>query len=133
MNVQDEVLNAARYLREHAGSDFARLPEGSVAKVLNGLSPEARLVFAKQYMAFDHAREQRRDMPFQPKLTDEELYANVNEPLRKTIERMDTEQVTMKLNDRMGTQQENQRIEQETPSNMRDALDSAFDQHSQQE
>lgn len=131
-NVQDEVLNAARYLREHAEKNFEALPEGSIAKVLNGLSPEARLVFAKQYMSFDHAREARRDMPFQPKLTDEELYANVNEPLRKTIERMDTEQVTMKLNERMNTQQENQRIEQEAPTTMRDVLDSAFDAHIQE-
>ena len=99
----EELFQVSNYLGEHAKSDFKKMPEGSVAAVLNGLSPEARKAFATQFVALDHARDAKRNMPFEEKLTDEDIMGSLPETLRKTVDRIDTEQVTNRIHERMGT------------------------------
>lgn len=120
----EELFQVSNYLGEHARSDFKKMPEGSVAKVLNGISPEARKSFATQYLALDHARDAKRNMPFEEKLTDEDIMGGLPETLRKTVDRIDTEQVTNRIHERMGTQQAQAELNNQPPT-LRETISAA--------
>jgi hypothetical protein len=130
--MSQELFDTARYLREHAQSDFAKLPEGSISKVLNNASPEVRGAMLTQYRAREHLHDtggridakgniapfaERIDLPPVPK------------ELGKAIDKLRTEEITTELNQRMGTPVP---TADNSPPDRREILAAAFDAHSQE-
>lgn len=132
---EQEVFDISRYLRDHAKSDFRHMPEGSIAGVLNRASPEARRALAIQFKAAEHAAETggRIDehgnlKPFAERYDESRQRADRPKELNKAIDKLQTEQITNELSQRMGMP---------TPSNdgppdRREILSVAFDAHTQE-
>ena len=124
MSREQELFDASAYLREHAETDFKKMPEKTVAAVLNTLSPEARKAFAIQYLGVEHAREAKRNMPFEPKLTDEDILGDLPPALQKTIGKIGDERIVNGLHERMGTAQAQAELNNQPPS-LRETLSAA--------
>lgn len=124
MSRADELRDTAAYLNEHAKDNFARMPERTVANVLNRASPEVRAALTKDFLGRQHLVESGgRLAPFQDRV---DPLADMPETMRTTYQRAEDEQTYAALNDRMGTLEQNQRLIDEAPVTLRDTLDAAF-------
>lgn len=114
----------SEYLALHAkNGTIDRLPEGSIAGVLNLASPEERQAMKASQQVVENFRESGgRSMPFQEKKSLDDLGIDAN--IRKVMDQHDTEDMTVRLNQRMGTP-----TQDTSPPSMRDAIDLAFTEH----
>jgi hypothetical protein len=127
MSLREDINDTIGYLAEHAQSDFRNLPEGTVANVLNGLSPEARKDFNVHFKGTQHLVESGgRLAPFETKVP-VEVYTT--KPMRDTYQRLEDEQLYTGLQERMGTQEQNERIINDAPVSLREVASAAFDHH----
>lgn len=122
---RQDISNAQEYIRRHADMDFDRMLEGSIAGVFNQLSPAARDYIKQQQAKVSDFRESGgREAPFQPKRYLEEL--KLPEHAVKTLAKADAEEGVRALHDRMGTGEQQAKLNSEPPS-MRDHITAAFD------
>ena len=116
----------SEYLRLHAANGtIDQLPEGSINAVLNLVDPQTRRFLKEQQAKVENFRQSGgREMPFQPKRSLDDLGIDAN--IRKVMDRADTEDVTYKLHERMGTAEAQARINDAPPS-MRDHINASYD------
>jgi hypothetical protein len=127
LTLQDrlDIEDAQSYLKAHAGMDWERMPEGSLAGVFNQLSPAARTYLKEQQAKVANFRESGgREMPFQPKRYLEDL--NLPEHAVKTLAKADTDDGIRSLHERMGTGEQQAKLNDRAPD-IRDTLTAAFD------
>lgn len=121
MSHEQEVFEISRHLRNHAKDNFARLPEGSITRVLNNASPEARLALARQFKVAEHMAETSgRSMPFDEPVYESEQRQSRPKELNAAIDKLQTEVLAQDLSTRMGTTQPDQ------PTTLRDVIDASF-------
>lgn len=113
----------SEYLRIHAaGGTLDRLPEGSINALLNKADPESRAYMKKQQAIVSNFRESGgRELPFQEKRSFEDL--PLDKHIRAVMAKADTEDMTYRLNERMGTPT----TSADAPPDMREILTAAFD------
>ena len=121
-----DIEDTAAYLNEHAKSNFANMPERSIACVLNRAPPSVREAIAVQYKGLEHAVETggRIDHNGNPKPfaeRNDSIYDDMPKNLKTTVDRMRTEELSTALMDRMGHEQHEQ------PVSRRDYLEAAFE------
>lgn len=124
--MSQELFETARYLRDHAKTDFRNMPEKSITRVLNNASPEVRKAMLEQYKGREHFAETggRIDhngflAPFTPR----EEPPPIPKEMEKAIDRLRTEELTSILNQRMGSEQPDQ------PVTLRDIVSASMDAH----
>ena len=124
-----ELKDIQDYLAGHAkAGTLDRLPEGSVANVMNRASPRVKEHMLGSKAVVENFRESGgREMPFEPKRSIEDL--DVPTHVRQVMDRADTEDVTHGLLSRMGT--DNASINS-GPPDLRETLTAAFDTNSQE-
>ena len=118
----EDLTNTAAYLSEHAKSNFEKMPEKTIAKVLNQAPPSVREAIAVQYKGLELLNDSGgRLAPFQEKRYDH--YDSLPATMKTSIDKLRTEELSTALLDRMGHEQPEQ------PVSRRDYLEAAFDQH----
>ncbi len=125
LSERQELQDAITYLTEHAQSG---MPEGSVARVINGLSPAVRAKFE----LVSQMLETPRMAPFQPKMgNDEYAEAFGADPatLERIKQRMDAGTVATGLQRRMGTDASLAYGAQSAPLTLKEQLAAALDLH----
>jgi uncharacterized protein YehS (DUF1456 family) len=116
---REEVESLNQYLREHSKSDFRNMPEKTVAKVLNGASPNVRFFMnANKNVVDDLEAGGGRYKPFQERITPE-----LDKDTQAVFDRTRTEEITHGLNERMGTST------QAEPATLRDIVSASMDAH----
>lgn len=125
-----ELQDIQDYLAGHAkAGTLDRLPEGSVAAVMNKASPAVRQHMLGSKAVVENFRNSGgREMPFEPKRDISDL--NVPSHVRQVMDRADTEDVTHGLLSRMGS--DNSRIVDAGPPDLRETLSASFDAHQQE-
>lgn len=122
---QQELQNAIDYLAEHANGD---VPEGSISRVINGLSPRVR----HQFVILSEMLDTPRAAPFQPKMGNDE-YAQALEAdpqmLASIKGRMDADAVAEGLQRRLGTDASAQYEQSEQPLSRREQVAAAIKLH----
>lgn len=114
-----EVESLNQYLREHSKSDFRNMPEKTVAKVLNGASPNVRFFMnANKNVVDDLEAGGGRYKPFQERITPE-----LDKDTQAVFDRTRTEEITHGLNERMGTST------QAEPATLRDIVSASMEAH----
>jgi len=123
--VKVELIDLQDYIASHTNPDgtMRRLPEGSMAALMNRASPEARAFMAQNREFVENFHESGgREMPFEPK-----RYLDENKlppPARAAMQQAHDEDITHRLNQRMGTP-----TADTSPPTTRDYLSAAFDHH----
>lgn len=118
---RQELADLTAYLRSHSG-DFSRMPEGSIAAVLNKASPAVRAHVKANADFVEHVINGGRSEPFQPRL---EIDPSRVDPATEAIAaQARTEDYSHSLMSRMGT--DNSRIA-DGPPDLRETLTAAFD------
>ena len=122
---RQELVDAIDYLAEHARTG---MPEGSVARVINGLSPTVRAKFE----LVSEMLETPRMRPFDPKMGNDE-YADAFGADPRTLERikqrMDAGDVAAGLQRRMGTDASLAYGQPDKPLSLREQLAAAHKIH----
>ena len=114
------LFETSQYLSEHAKSNFEKMPEKTVAAVLNRAPPSVRQSLATQYKLAEHIHDSGgRLAPFQPK--DYSTYDSLPKTLKTTVDRLRTEELTTDLMARMGHEQPEQ------PTTLRDVVSFAME------
>jgi len=125
MNRHNDIKDTAAYLAEHAKTDFKNMPEGTVMNVLNRASPEVRDALSTHYLGAQHLIESGgRLRPFEEKL---DVTAQMPPAMRQTYQRAEDESTYMGLQERLGTQEANERIINDAPISLRDIIDASYD------
>lgn len=127
---REELADLQAYLRGHAEAGTTP-KEGSFSRVIRNASPNVKQFILQSRDFAKFIREDGgRTMPFTDRLTlDENKLAPAE---RALLGKMDEEEISAKLMERMGTTQSQQRIHREAPT-MRDHLDAAFSAHTEHE
>lgn len=120
------LFETSQYLSEHAKSNFANMPERSIAGVLNRAPPSVREAIAVQFKGLEHAVETagRIDSNGNPKPfaeRNDSIYDDMPKNLKTTVDRMRTEELSTALMDRMGV------ATPEQPVTMRDHIEFALE------
>lgn len=113
------------YLAERASDPTGRIPEGSVAKLLNRQPPRIQQAFKGMQQVIATPRE----MPFQPKLSEAENMAQLGldpDTGSTVMAALDYADVQQGVMDRMGTDAGRE----PEPLNTRDIIGAAIDFHS---
>ena len=126
---RQELADIQAYLKGHAqAGTLDRIPEGSVAAVLNRASPNVREHIARNREMVEHVLQGGRSEPFQPPLTIDP--SRVPPHVEAIAAKARTEDVTHGLLSRMNTDQSSV---VDAPPTTRDYLEAAFDAHTPQE
>ena len=116
---REEVESLNQYLREHSKSDFRNMPEKTVAKVLNGASPNVRFFMnANKNVVDDLEAGGGRYKPFQERITPE-----LDKDTQAVFDRTRTEEITHGLNQRMGASTPDE------PTSLRDIVSASMEAH----
>lgn len=121
---RQELQDLQDYLEGHAkAGTLGRLPEGSVAALLNKASPRVREhMLGSQDVVRNFRDSGGRELPFQPKKDISDL--GLSDTIKQVMDKSDTEEVTHDLLSRMGTD-----TQDNSPPTTRDYLEAAFDHH----
>jgi len=125
-----ELEQVADYLSEHAtpGRNAKPMPEGSVARVINGASPNVRHALQTLSQTLDTPR----TLPFQEKLSQEQIASIVGlDPhITQAIkQRLEDEEVTAGLQARLGTDASDAYGKPLPPPTEREIIEAAVDMH----
>lgn len=125
-----ELEQIADYLSEHAtpGRNSKPMPEGSVARVINGASPNVRHALQTLSQTLDTPR----TLPFQPKLTQEQIANTIGLDPRTTAaikQRLEDEDIAAGLQAKMGTDASDAWNKPLSPPTDREIISAAVDAH----
>lgn len=122
-----DIQDAQSYLKAHADMDFEKMPEKTLAGLFNQLSPAAREYLKAQQRTVENFRTSGgREMPFAPKRSLADL--NLPEHVGRTIAKADEEEGIRSLHERMGTAEQQSRLNDQ-PTSRRDMIEAAFTEH----
>lgn len=120
------LFETSQYLSEHAKSNFEKMPEKSIAGVLNNAPPSVRQSLATQFKALEHATETAGRIdesghikPFAPR--NDNHYDSLPKTLKTTVDKLRTEELSTSLMERMGHEQPEQ------PTTLRDVVSFAME------
>ena len=118
----EEVESLSSYLKTHGKDGFRNMHEKSIAEVLNKASPNSRFFLdANRKVVTDLDERGGRYRPFEEK---RDMSALVPKEVKPILDRVATEDLTIGLNERMGTAP----IEQ--PTTLRDIVSASMEHHS---
>ena len=126
MTPTEEIAKLQRYIELHHGIDaeLGRMPEKTMAGLLNLVSPEARSIIKQnQSLVRDFKDSGGRSAPFQPKryLDDLDIPAHAQAAMAKS----DGEDIVRGIHERMGTPTAS--APNNSAPDMRETLTAAFD------
>lgn len=117
-----QLADVQSYLKHHAKTDFRNMPEKTATAVLNRLAPNVRQHIRNNRDFMDFIAEGGRSMPFAPKTTIDRNAADKDSV--KVVDKLETEDVTYRLNERMGTPDSSATAD--TAPDMRETISAAF-------